>query len=243
MNFIMKGILEILKKYSDIDIPFIRKFLKIQKGDKTHDPFKIRLKYMADLLELKKEDTKKILFRLYTEKIDYLVISSEIILLTPGCFNSFCMSSNAKLAEKIRDYYASLDSLIEIYEDARVEKLKERDQKNSTEGAVYVLVKNNKYELWKTKNINRRIQSYNNTHKSQIEYVFYSSDINQLKVCIELALEKEVIDLIDIVKVVKKCNKLISHFKCMLCKKMGRSVDFSRHIKKYHKTNLINQKF
>jgi hypothetical protein len=35
----MEGLLDFLKKYSDVDIDFISKFLEIRQGDNIHAPF------------------------------------------------------------------------------------------------------------------------------------------------------------------------------------------------------------
>ena len=43
----MESLLDFCKKYSDVDIKFIRDFIRIQQGDKARDPFKINLEIVT----------------------------------------------------------------------------------------------------------------------------------------------------------------------------------------------------
>jgi hypothetical protein len=54
----MNNLLDFLKKHSDIDAAFIKDFIDISEGDKTHDPFKIDLDVMTKWLDTRKGDLK-----------------------------------------------------------------------------------------------------------------------------------------------------------------------------------------
>ena len=61
----MDSLLDFLQKYSDVDIQFIRDFVKIQQGDKTKDPFKINLEIVAKWLKTEKRELFKTINRSY----------------------------------------------------------------------------------------------------------------------------------------------------------------------------------
>jgi hypothetical protein len=55
----MEELLPFLKKYSDIDVDFIGKFIKIRNGDNKHAPFTIDLDLVVDWLKTTKKEIKK----------------------------------------------------------------------------------------------------------------------------------------------------------------------------------------
>lgn len=71
----METLLNFLKKYSDVDIAFIEDFIAIQEGDKTHEPYKIDLEFIAKWLNTKKGKLKETLLDSYNENIDYILLS------------------------------------------------------------------------------------------------------------------------------------------------------------------------
>lgn len=72
--FSCNGIVTGLKKYSDVDIRFIKEFLDIRQGDKTHDPFRIDLDIISEWLKTSKDKLKKTLTNSYVENIDYILL-------------------------------------------------------------------------------------------------------------------------------------------------------------------------
>ena len=135
----MESLLDFLKKYSDVDITFIRDFIEIQNGDKTHEPFKIDLDVITKWLDARKDHIKETLVDSYIENIDYIVLppnrdeikrnggnNKEIILLTIDCFKMLCMRSRTKKADRVREYYLELEKLIDKYKDLIIE---EKDRK------------------------------------------------------------------------------------------------------------------
>jgi phage anti-repressor protein len=207
----MSSLLDFLKKYSDVDVKFIEDFIKIQEGDKTHDPFKIDLEVMAKWFKTRKEDIKRILVKSYTKNVDYILLrttahkekhgghNKEIVLLTIDCFKMFAMRSNSKKGDKIRYYYLTLEKLVDIYKDdiiknqkSKIDKLEYDLRKNvfPVKGAIYIIAVDDGYKIGKTQDLNKRYQLYKTAHKHnpEIKYVFYSKDIDKLENCIKLLL-------------------------------------------------------
>lgn len=210
----MQQLLNFLKKYSDVDVTFIRDFIKIQEHDKTHEPFKVDLDVMSRWLDARKGKLKETLIKSYKKDIDYMILhpevkqdrhgghNKEIILLTEDCFKMMCMRSNTKKADKIRYYYLTLEKLVKIYQDKIIENQKKKiDQltnnltknKFPVKGAIYVIAIDDGYKIGKTKNLNKRYELYKNAHKDnpKIKFVFYTNDINRLEKCIKNILTYE----------------------------------------------------
>jgi len=104
----MNTLLGFLKKHSDIDIDFIRDFIAIQDGDKTHAPFNMDLDMIAKWLDSTKGKIKKTLIDSYKKNVDYIFLypsgnqkkhggnNKEIILLTGDCFKVLFILLNMK---------------------------------------------------------------------------------------------------------------------------------------------------
>lgn len=210
----MNSLLEFLKKYSDVDIPFIQDFVAVQEGDKTHAPFKIDLEMMAKWLKTLKGALKKTLMETYKKDIDYIILTPrskrnahggqnrEIILLTEDCFKMMCMGSRAKDATKIKYYYVTLEKLLLIYMDdviknqqKNIDKLTRNLTTNKfpVKGAIYVIAIDDGYKLGKTNNMNDRYKLYKNAHKDnpEIAHVFYTNDIDRVEKCVKTILMYE----------------------------------------------------
>lgn len=210
----MESLLDFLKKYSDVDIEFIRDFLAIQNGDTTHDPFKIDLDIVTKWLNSRKHDLKNTLIQSYKNETDYILLrgrpeqkgrggsNKEIILLTSECFKMLCMRSKTKNSEKIRHYYLTLEKLVEVYKDDIIKNQNKRIQqlennlkkpKFPIKGMIYVIGIEDGYKIGKTNDMNKRYELYKNAHKDnpEIKYVFYTHDIDQLESCIKNILRYE----------------------------------------------------
>ena len=204
-------LLDFLKKYSDVDIDFIKEFVTIQEQDHVHVPFTIDLEIVAKWLKTKKGILKDTLISSYTENVDYILLhvnqkqvkhggnNKELILLAPDTFKMLCMKSHTKDADKIRYYYVSLEKLVYIFKDDIIKNQKERiDEleanmhkiKYPVKGAIYVIAidpKEEGYRIGKTTDMNKRYKLYKSAHKNnpKVKFVFYSDDIDQLENCIK----------------------------------------------------------
>lgn len=76
----MESLLDFCKKYSDVDIKFIRDFIRIQQGDKARDPFKINLEIVTKQLKTEKRELFKTINRSYIKNIDFIVL----LRISPG---------------------------------------------------------------------------------------------------------------------------------------------------------------
>ena len=214
----MERLLDFLKKYSDIDIDFIRKFLEIRQGDHLHAPFSIDSDIVANWFKTTKGKMKKTLVKTYILNVDYIILSpkdkediskhgghnKELILMTPDTFKMICMKSKTRNAQKIRYYYVTLEKLVEIYKDDIIKnqndkiEILERNLKKieyPVEGAIYViqLTPDDKegFKIGKTEDMNKRLKTHKTSMKDDptVVYIFYSSDINRLEKCVKLALQ------------------------------------------------------
>ena len=70
----MDTLLDFLKKHSDVDTGFIKDFIAIQNGDKTHAPFNIDLDVVTKWLNAVKGNLKYTLIDSYMKNIDYIVL-------------------------------------------------------------------------------------------------------------------------------------------------------------------------
>lgn len=162
----MEELLPFLKKYSEFDIDFIKKFIEIRKGDNKYYPFTIDLDTVATWLKTRKRKLKETLMRSYKKNIDYIVLTDlatlkgaakskgsgghnkELVLLSPDTFKMMTMKSKTKEAEKVRYYYITLEKLVEIYKDDIIKKQNKKIEtlernlkkvKYPVKGAVYIM--------------------------------------------------------------------------------------------------------
>lgn len=212
----MEQLLPFLKKYSDVDTEFIKKFIEIRTGDNVHAPFSIDLGIVAEWLKTRKEDIKKTILKSYKKDIDYILLrprseqkskgrgghNEELILLTPDTFKMLTMKSKTIEAQKVRYYYVTLEKLVEIYKDDIIKKQNEKigvlernlkKTKYPVRGSVYIInVSDDEgFGIGKTKDMNLRIKGYDTHHKDKPEvvYIFYTHDIHRLEKCVKLALQ------------------------------------------------------
>ncbi|AYV75342.1 MAG: hypothetical protein Terrestrivirus1_216 [Terrestrivirus sp.] len=159
-----EDLLQFLNKYSDVDIDFIREFIRIQEHDQVHYPYNIDLELVAKWLNTKKGKLKETLKTNYTKNVDYVVNplfsvngkqkegsgghNKETVLLSPDTFKMLCMRSHTKKADKIRYYYVTLEKLMYIFKDEIIESQNKRIKqleinlkkpKFPIRGAIYVI--------------------------------------------------------------------------------------------------------
>ena len=123
---------------SKINKKFIKDFFGFQKTDqyKEYKPFTIDLDDVAFWLDAVKYNLKNTLTISYIKDIDFIVIKSlllgyqdqpkhnkETILLTSDTFKMLCMRSKTKKANKVRQYYLSLEKMIDEYKDVIINNL------------------------------------------------------------------------------------------------------------------------
>lgn len=210
----MKTLLDFLKKYSDVDIPFIHDFIKIQEGDKLREPFKISLEIVAKWLQTTKRELFRTIKESYVQNIDYIVLlcdntqqnkgsgghNKKDIFITVDTFKMLTMKSKTKKAHKIRYYYLTLEKLVEIYKNDIIKNQKKKieqleynlkKKKFPVKGVIYIIELKDGYKIGKTTDLNKRYKQYKTAHKDDplIKYIFYASDIDKLENCIKNILK------------------------------------------------------
>ena len=190
-------IIKFLKKYSTVSNKFIDDFYGLYDIKNKND-FIIDLQIIADWLNTRKSFLKKTLMETYTINKDYTIVKSqeskvgkpsEIILLNPKCFKLLCMLSKTKKANEVREYYLTLEELVEQYKDYIIDGLQqkiiklENNQKpkiNSKKGIIYVIQTSDDtglYKVGRTKNLTKRLNSYNADKKNDLIPIFiYEAD-------------------------------------------------------------------
>jgi phage anti-repressor protein len=126
---------------SKINKKFIKNFFGFQKTDqyKEYKPFMIDLDDVAYWLNSLKANIKYTLVSSYIKDIDFVIIKSllihrdeqnvqpkhnkETILITSDTFKMLCMRSKTKKADKVRQYYLSLEKMIDEYKDVIIDNL------------------------------------------------------------------------------------------------------------------------
>jgi len=213
-------LLEFLKKYSDVDIDFIREFIEIQNDDQEHYPHAINLETVAKWLHSSKKELAKTIKRSYTKNIDYIVLqgayppqktgsggyNKEHILLTSDTFKMLCMRSHTQLADKIRYYYITLEKLVYLFKDEIIKnqqkhiKILENNQKKEkfpNGGLIYIVQPQDVsdlqlHKIGKTNNMDERKLGINNSLPDNIKilYTLNVDDPTAVETCIKGILHK-----------------------------------------------------
>jgi phage anti-repressor protein len=201
---------------SKINKDFIRDFFGFQKTDQFNDykPFIIDLDDVAYWLEALKANLKNTLKTSYIKDIDYIVIKSlllvsqeqpkhnkETILMTSETFKMLCMRSKTKKADKVRQYYISLEKLMDEYKDIIIKnlntkvKILEKDLLKDDlpkGGHVYIFEEidelGEKYmRIGLSNDVKKRMSNHNSSsiHKKNIKYKIKTQNIRQFEKCLQ----------------------------------------------------------
>jgi hypothetical protein len=114
------------------------------------------------------------------------------------------MQSRTKKAIKVREYFYSLEELIDKYKNYIIEGLKdkitklENNQKpkiNLSKGIIYIIQTADDitlYKIGKTSNLKNRLIKYNTDKKDDIIpiYIYETDDIDTVEKCIKAFMKK-----------------------------------------------------
>jgi len=201
------NLINFLKIYSSIPNNFIEDFFGMYDIKNKHS-FSISLDIIAKWLDTRKGKLKETLLATYTKNTDYIIQKStlksvgkpkEIILLTPKCFKLLCMLSKTKKAVEVREFYLSLEDVLDQYKDYIIDGLKEKINKlennqkpkiNQQSGIIYIIQTSDGiglYKLGRTKNLNNRLKSYNADKIDDIEplFIYETKDIEEVEKCVK----------------------------------------------------------
>ena len=109
------------------------------------------------------------------------------------------MQSRTKKAVQVREYYYELEQVLDQYKEYIIKGLEdkiktlENNQKpkiNPSKGVIYIIQTSNEighYKIGKTKNLRKRLNSYNGDKKDDIIpiYIYETEDINNVELCIK----------------------------------------------------------
>jgi hypothetical protein len=196
-----------LKTHTKINNDFIDDFFGLYDSKDKYN-FSININAIAKWFNMTKGHIKETLTQSYTKNIDYKIIKgvpngkkgkpSETILLTPKCFKLMAMQSKTKKAIQVREYYYELEQVIDQYKEYIIKGLQEKiktlenNQKpkiNPSKGVIYIIQTSDgigHYKVGKTKNLKKRLNSYNGDKKDNIIpiYIYETEDIDNVESCI-----------------------------------------------------------
>jgi len=202
-----------LKTHTKINNEFIDDFFGLYDSKDKYN-FTINIDSIAKWFNMTVGHIKDTLLYSYIENIDYIINKSEptgkkgkpkeIILLTPKCFKLMAMQSKNKKAYQVREYYYELEQVIDQYKEYIIQGLKEKinvlenNQKpkiNPSKGLIYIIKASDDtghYKIGKTKNLKKRLNSYNGDKKDDIKplYIFETDDIDEVERCIKTYAKK-----------------------------------------------------
>ena len=197
-----------LKTHTKISNDFIDDFFNLYDSKDKYN-FSINIEAISKWFNMTKGHIKETLINSYIKNIDYKIIKGisignkgkprETILLTPKCFKLMAMQSKTKKAFQVREYYYELEQVIDQYKEYIIKGLEnkiktlENNQKpkiNPSKGVIYIIQTSDgigHYKIGKTKDLRKRLNSYNGDKKDDIIplYIYETSDIDKIEVCIK----------------------------------------------------------
>jgi phage anti-repressor protein len=202
------NLITFLKTHTKINNDFIDDFFSLYDSKDKYN-FSINIEVISKWFNMRKDNIKKTLKESYIQKIDYKIISSEptgekgkpkeIILLTPKCFKLMAMQSKTKKAIQVREYYYELEQVLDQYKEYIIQGLQDKINKlennqkpkiNSSKGVIYIIETADgigHYKIGKTKNLKKRLNSYNGDKKDDIIplYIYETDNIDGVEECVK----------------------------------------------------------
>jgi phage anti-repressor protein len=257
----MDSIKVFLKTHSAIPNAFIDDFINMNSYKALQTDFAIDLDVVAKWLSVKKGNLIETLKKTYKLDIDYTLQNAsnkkgkyggnhyKKVMITPDCFKRLCMLSRSAKAEDVRTYYIHLEALLFKYHQQMLEgmqaeiknlekALKPKNGADST-GYIYVLraskEKDSVYKIGRTKDLNKRLSTYQTDNLENIEVVYkYRTDnLKSMENCVKHALGaeryrkyKEIykVDIQMIKEIIEKCND-IENIKIMYTMRKASKMD------------------
>ena len=199
--------IELLKKYTNIDIDFIDIFFKKFKigGELDFDIedsnvskyLGITLKTLRSRLKNEYSKTKR-----FIEKVDYIRIktgttSGVTFMLNYQCFEKLAMSGDSKNSETVRMYFVKLREFITENQHLIYQAIENKNDLGKYSGyeSIYFFAVDNRKMNWKigrTTDIIQRLRNYNIGRIKEVDLKYLAIVKNSLLVeqCIKLKLKK-----------------------------------------------------
>lgn len=237
---------DFLIQFSTLPKKFIKDFYVIAKEEYSGSDIVIDFIVVCEWLKTRKDHLKKILVDNFDEDYDYTIKKVKVkqkngnglstrhdIKVSSNCFKELCMLSQTPKAKEVRKYFIEMEKLVnkyylsikkDMYKQIGVLKDNQKGKINIKGGVIYILEAQNSqvtlYKLGKTKNLKKRLQTYNTGNANDVKPIFIMkvSDIDSVESCIKNACSKfkyrkykEVYEIdIDVLKkIINKCDELI----------------------------------
>jgi phage anti-repressor protein len=224
-----------IAKESYIDTKPIIKFEIVYKWLET-DKYALKQILIANFTENIDYTLEKIKVKNKNRGSNYV----DHILITPDCFKEICMISFTKKAKEVRLFYLELEKFVKKYNEDFKEALKNNvetlreNQKPKIDikgGVIYIiealntedniLETVNKFKIGKTKNIKKRLNTYNSGNANNINPIFVTEtdDIDSVEKCVKLVCihaqyrnNKEIyeIELEKLKNIIENCSNMIN---------------------------------
>ena len=245
-------LIDFLKKYSSISNKFIDDFFNLYDY-KNSEKFSVDLDTLCIWLKCNKRSLFDTLVKSYTINIDYKILKPDKdkaksigkplrkVMITSNTLKLLCMKSKAKKAEKVREYYLSLEKLVDKYKnhiidsmDQKIKKLKnnQKPKVNPNKGVIYIIQTSDEkslYKIGRTVNLKKRLNNYNADKADDIVplFIFETDNVEGVEQCAKGMLKrlqyrkyKEIYetDIEFIKKVIAKCSEYNDELQCELIK-------------------------
>lgn len=225
-------LINMLKKYTDIDHAFIEKFLVYYSMQNENVEFHILDETIAEYLDVKVSTIRSRLQNKlskntqYFENVDYVRVykekSKRIIsyLLSYNCFERICMNGDSLKCEVVRLYFSKLRQFLTDNADLVKQAL---DNKNELlkkfknfETIYFFAADTGKYKIGKSKDIFERLENYNvgRINEVDLKYLALVKNMKLIENCIKMKLKpfevfegKEIfeVELDSLQKVIEYC--------------------------------------
>jgi phage anti-repressor protein len=201
--------IELLKKYTNIDIKFINTFFKKFKIGGELD-FDIKDEIVANYLNMSLDNVRRRLQNKYTkmkkfiENVDFIKIKTGnttgvIYMINYQCFEKLAMSSNTQKSESVRMYFIKLREFIVENQNLIFQAIENKNDLNTYRGfeSIYFFAvddrKPNLFKVGRTQDIVHRLRNYNVGRIKEVDLKYFALVKNPLLIekCIGLKLDKK----------------------------------------------------
>lgn len=111
-----------LEIYANVPDKFIENFIHITEENYLNTMPSINLDIVAEWLDISRNNLEQLLI-FFTENYDYLFDQENIIMITPDCLKTLCIMSKSIKGNEIKQYFISIEKLINEYHMNIREKL------------------------------------------------------------------------------------------------------------------------
>jgi len=195
---------EFLKTYTGVSIKFINEYYKFYEMCEL-TKFGIDVEDLITYLDIKNKNRfYENIQKNYIEGKDYIkkklqekkIIGTKNVIyyLNLNTFEKICMSSHAKKANSVRDYFIKLREFINYYKSNFSDMIINKSLEYP-EGSIYIILTNknkNIFKLGQTKDIRKRLQNYATGKDSHpdIKFIMLVDNRKDVENCVKKLSQK-----------------------------------------------------